>query len=268
MELKGEYKIAAPRERVWEALNDPDVLKRCIPGCEELEKVSPTELAAKVQAKVGPVKARFAGSVTLSDLDPPNGYKISGEGKGGAAGFAKGNAVVKLAEADGGTLLTYTAEALVGGKLAQIGQRLIGGTAKKLADEFFTNMAKEFGEAEGAAAAAQAPATGAPAPTVAPPSATERAAPAAEAPSKPATPPPAAAEAAKEGETVSKKGEEEMFEAAMRAASVGHTRPQAPSGALGEHRAEPGKRGGMSGLSKVALVVLAVLVLYALYLLL
>ena len=142
MDMTGESRIPAPRETVWKALNDPAVLKQCIPGCEELEKTSDTEFVAKVTAKVGPVKARFAGRVTLSDLDPPNGYKISGEGEGGVAGFAKGGATVGLAEKDGGTLLTYNVEAQIGGKLAQLGQRLINGSAKKLADEFFANFAK------------------------------------------------------------------------------------------------------------------------------
>ena len=142
MEIKGEYSIAAPREVVWQALNDPDVLKACIPGCEELEKTDDGGFRATAKMKVGPVSARFKGKVTLSDLDPPNGYRISGEGEGGVAGFAKGGAVVKLAEKDGGTLLSYEVEAQIGGKLAQLGQRLINGAAKKLADEFFANFAK------------------------------------------------------------------------------------------------------------------------------
>ena len=142
MDMTGEFHIPAPRDVVWKALNDPEILKRSIAGCEELEKTSDTEFTAKVTAKVGPVKARFTGKVTLSDLDPPNGYKISGEGEGGVAGFAKGGATVALADKDGGTLLTYNVEAQIGGKLAQLGQRLINGSAKKLADEFFTNFAK------------------------------------------------------------------------------------------------------------------------------
>ena len=142
MEIKGEYQIAAARDVVWQALNDPDVLKACIPGCEELEKTDDGGFRATAKMKVGPVSARFKGKVTLSDLDPPNGYRISGEGEGGVAGFAKGGAVVKLAEKDGGTLLSYEVEAQIGGKLAQLGQRLINGAAKKLADEFFANFAK------------------------------------------------------------------------------------------------------------------------------
>ena len=142
MEMQGERRIPAPRQVVWERLNDPETLKQCIPGCESVDKISDTEFTAKVRAKVGPVSASFAGKVTLSDLDPPNGYKISGEGEGGVAGFAKGGATVALAEKDGGTLLSYNVEAQIGGKLAQLGQRLINGAAKKLADEFFANFAK------------------------------------------------------------------------------------------------------------------------------
>jgi carbon monoxide dehydrogenase subunit G len=142
MTMTGEVQLAAPREAVWAKLNDPEVLKACIPGCEELEKTDEHGFRATAKMKVGPVSARFKGKVTLSDLDPPNGYKISGEGEGGVAGFAKGGATVGLAEKDGGTLLSYNVEAQIGGKLAQLGQRLINGSAKKLADEFFANFAK------------------------------------------------------------------------------------------------------------------------------
>src|ERR1700738_4134705 len=142
MTMNGEVQLAAPREAVWTKLNDPEVLKACIPGCEELEKTEDNGFRAVAKMKVGPVSARFKGRVTLSDLDPPNGYKISGEGEGGVAGFAKGGATVALADKDGGTLLTYNVEAQIGGKLAQLGQRLINGSAKKLADEFFANFAK------------------------------------------------------------------------------------------------------------------------------
>ncbi len=135
--MSGEYQIAAPREVVWQKLNDADTLKACIPGCESLEKISDTEFQAVAVNKIGPVKAKFKGKVKLTDLDPPNGYRISGEGDGGIAGFAKGGATVGLTEKDGGTLLTYNVEAQIGGKLAQIGQRLVNGAAKKLADEFF-----------------------------------------------------------------------------------------------------------------------------------
>ncbi|WP_425405573.1 SRPBCC family protein [Hwanghaeella sp.] len=156
MDMKGEERIPAPREVVWDALNDPEVLKACIPGCQTLEKTSDTSFSATVQAKVGPVKAKFAGDVTLTDIDPPNGYKISGEGKGGAAGFAKGGAVVSLAEDGGETVLTYEVDANVGGKLAQIGSRLIDSTAKKMAGEFFSKFNEEVAAKAGGAPAAEA----------------------------------------------------------------------------------------------------------------
>lgn len=140
MDMNGERRIPAPRQTVWEALNDPEILKQSIPGCQEIEKTSDTEFAAKVRAKVGPVSANFAGKVTLSDLDPPNGYTISGEGTGGVAGFAKGGAKVSLDEEGGETVLRYTVQAQVGGKLAQIGSRLIDGTARKMADQFFSKF--------------------------------------------------------------------------------------------------------------------------------
>jgi hypothetical protein len=141
MTMSGEYELPVPRETVWEKLNDAETLKACIPGAEQLDKLSDTELQAVVTTKIGPVKAKFKGKVTLSDLDPPNGYKISGQGDGGVAGFAKGGATVKLTPKNGGTLLAYTVEAQIGGKLAQLGQRLINGAAKKIADEFFKNFA-------------------------------------------------------------------------------------------------------------------------------
>ena len=138
MEISGEYPIKAPRTVVWAALNDPDVLKSVIAGCEELVRDG-DGFTATVVAKVGPVKAKFGGRITLSDLDPPNGYTITGEGQGGAAGFAKGSAKVALTDdGSGGTILKYTAGAQLGGKLAQIGSRLIEGTAKKMADDFFS----------------------------------------------------------------------------------------------------------------------------------
>jgi len=137
MDFRGEYKVPASRNKVWEALNDVEVLKLCIDGCEELNKDSDTEFSAKVTAKVGPVRAKFTGKVTLSDIDPPNGYTISGEGQGGVAGFAKGGAIVKLVDGDGATILHYEAKAEVGGKLASVGSRLVEGVAKKTADDFF-----------------------------------------------------------------------------------------------------------------------------------
>jgi carbon monoxide dehydrogenase subunit G len=158
MEMTGEYRIPADRTAVWAALNDPEVLKACIPGCQELAKVSDTEMTAKVVAKVGPVKATFLGNVTLSNIRPPEGYTISGEGKGGVAGFAKGGADVALAEEGGATVLRYTAKAQVGGKLAQIGARLIDATAKQMADEFFGAFAARLAGPAAAVEAAAAPA--------------------------------------------------------------------------------------------------------------
>jgi carbon monoxide dehydrogenase subunit G len=136
MEITGEYQIDAGREIVWAALNDPDMLQRCIPGCESLEKVSDTEYAAKVTAAIGPVRAKFNTSLKLEDLDPPNSYRLVGESKA-AAGFGKGSALVSLEEKDGGTLLRYEADFKVGGKLAQVGSRLVVGATKKTASDFF-----------------------------------------------------------------------------------------------------------------------------------
>ena len=141
MDFTGRYVIDAVPQRVWDGLNDPAILKACIPGCEQMEKTGPTDFVATARLKIGPLSATFKGKVTLSDIDPPNGYKISGQGDGGVAGFAKGGATVKLAPKDGGTLLTYSVEAQIGGKLAQLGQRLINGAAKKVADDFFKNFA-------------------------------------------------------------------------------------------------------------------------------
>jgi uncharacterized protein len=141
MEMTGEFRIPAPRQRVWEGLNDPEILKSSIPGCQTVERLSDTEFTAKVVAQVGPVKANFSGKVTLSDLDPPQSYTIAGEGNGGVAGFAKGSAKVNLAD-DGGdvTVLNYAVQAHVGGKLAQIGSRLIDSVARKMAENFFTRF--------------------------------------------------------------------------------------------------------------------------------
>ena len=139
--MNGEYRIEDSREKVWAALNDTQILKESIPGCEQINRLSETEMTATVVAKVGPVKAKFTGQVTLSDLNPPNSYRISGEGKGGAAGFAKGGANISLQSDGNATVLSYSVDATVGGKLAQLGARLIDGTAKKLAGEFFANFA-------------------------------------------------------------------------------------------------------------------------------
>ena len=148
MELIGEQVLALPRERVWDALNDPGILKRCLPGCDLFEREDDKRFKVGMTATVGPVKARFNGKLTLSDLDPPTSYGLSFEGSGGAAGFGKGDARVMLADADGGgTQLTYTVHAQVGGKLAQIGSRLIDGVARKMADEFFGRFAKAVSSA-------------------------------------------------------------------------------------------------------------------------
>ena len=143
MTMNGTVQLPAKREVVWEKLNNPEVLKSCIPGCEQLDMISDSEF------QVGPVKARWKGKVKLSDLDPPNSYRISGEGEGGVAGFAKGGAKVSLSDKDGGTLLSYDVEAQIGGKLAQLGQRLINSAAKKTADDFFIKFAAAVGPGTG-----------------------------------------------------------------------------------------------------------------------
>ena len=144
MDITGEYRIAVPRQTVWDALNDPDILGECIPGCESIERRSDTEFGAKVIAKVGPVKAGFDTQITLSDLNPPASYTLTGEGKGGAAGFARGSAEVELEEDGEETVLRYTARIQPGGKLAQVGSRLIGGTARKLGEQFFSKFAEKM----------------------------------------------------------------------------------------------------------------------------
>lgn len=144
MEFTGRYVIAAPPQRVWDGINDPAVLKACIPGCEQLDKLSPTEFIATAKIKVGPVSATFKGKVTLSDMDPPRRCVLAGEGQGGVAGFAKGNAEVILTPEGDSTVLAYTAKASVGGKLAQIGQRLIDGAARQIADDFFKRFAGQI----------------------------------------------------------------------------------------------------------------------------
>ncbi len=146
MDMTGEHIIDAPREVVWQALNDPDTLRVCIPGCQSLEKQSATELNAVVVQKIGPVKATFKGDVELTNIDAPASYTISGEGKGGVAGFAKGAADVTLTEANGQTTLSYQVHAAVGGKLARLGSRLIDSTARKLAAQFFDNFQAQLNE--------------------------------------------------------------------------------------------------------------------------
>jgi len=148
MTMQGEVALPADRSTVWDALNDSEILKACIPGCQELVKMSDTEFQAVAKIAVGPVKATFKGGVRLTDLNPPNSYTISGEGQGGVAGWAKGAAKVRLEDAAGGTRLVYDVEAHVGGKIAQLGGRLINGVAKKYADEFFNNFAKILAPAE------------------------------------------------------------------------------------------------------------------------
>jgi uncharacterized protein len=140
MIIEGEERIEAPVQKVWEALNDPEILRECIPGCESLDKKSDTEMTAVVSLKIGPIKAKFNGEVQLVNLNPPHSYTIQGEGKGGIAGFAKGGADVSLKEDGDATILTYAAKADVGGKMAQLGSRLITSTSKKLAGEFFSNF--------------------------------------------------------------------------------------------------------------------------------
>ena len=149
MDIKGEYEIPANRKQVWDALNDPDVLAKCIPGCESIERVSDTEFTAKMRAKIGPVKARFESRILLSNLNPPSSYTISGEGKGGPAGFGKGSAHVTLDESGDKTILAYTAEMQVGGKLAQVGSRLVGGAVRKIANDFFGTFVEVIAEPVG-----------------------------------------------------------------------------------------------------------------------
>lgn len=146
MDFSGRYAIPAPPEAVWRALNDPEVLKTCISGCQSMDKTDPTHFEAAVLLKIGPVKATFKGKVALEDLDPPRRCVLRGEGQGGVAGFARGEAEVLLTPEDGGTVLTYTAKATVGGKLAQIGQRLVDGAARQIADDFFAKFAEVVGD--------------------------------------------------------------------------------------------------------------------------
>ncbi len=171
MEMTGEYRIPAPQQRVWDALNDPAVLKTCIAGCQQLDKVSDTEFKAIVATKVGPISATFRGAVNLSELDAPNGYTLTGQGQGGAAGFARMSARVALKPEADGTLLTYAANAEIGGKLASVGSRLVQSVARKNADDFFSAFARQLGgtgepEAATAAAPSAAP-SGAAAPSTA-----------------------------------------------------------------------------------------------------
>jgi carbon monoxide dehydrogenase subunit G len=142
MDITGEYELPVARQVVWDALNDPEVLAQCIPGCDEMTQTGENDFDATVTAKIGPVKAKFQTKISLSEIDPPNGYTLTGEGKGGAAGFARGSAEVQLTDQGEGTLLSYSARINPGGKLAQVGSRLIGGTARKLSEQFFDKFAE------------------------------------------------------------------------------------------------------------------------------
>lgn len=167
MEQTGEYRVAVSREVIWQALNDPDVLARCLEGCESMEKQADDRFDARIRASVGPVRAIFQAVLTLEDVAPPERYTIHADVKGGAAGFARGQADVRLVEADDGTVLSYRVEAAVGGKLAQVGNRLIDGAARKMADDFFGALRREFdgGTPErGADTGTAQPATGGAAP--------------------------------------------------------------------------------------------------------
>jgi carbon monoxide dehydrogenase subunit G len=160
MEMTGEQLIPAAQAEVWRGLNDPEVLKACISGCESIERLTDTEYTVVTTAAIGPVKARFRGKLLLADLDPPNSYSLSFDGQGGAAGFGKGSAKVSLATEGAGTRLSYAVKAQVGGKLAQIGSRLIDGVAKKMADDFFSAFNQKI--AGPAPAAAERPVETAP----------------------------------------------------------------------------------------------------------
>lgn len=144
MELNGQVAIDAPREQVWRALNDPEILRACIPGCEAVEQVSPSEMQARVQLKMGPVRARFAGKILMTEVRPDEGCVLHFEGSGGAAGFAKGHSTVALASAGAGTRLSYTAAATVGGKLGQVGGRMIDAAARQMADQFFAAFSQRL----------------------------------------------------------------------------------------------------------------------------
>ena len=159
MEIKGEYRIAAGRRVVWDALNDPLILQKCIPGCETLKPSTDNEYAGRIAAAIGPVRAKFDTRIRLENLNPPESYRLTGESKAGVAGFGRGSADVRLAEENGGTVLTYSADLKVGGKLAQVGSRLVAGATRKIADGFFGCLAAELekGHVPGAAAPPEGP---------------------------------------------------------------------------------------------------------------
>jgi hypothetical protein len=173
MDMKGEFRVPLPQEVVWRALNDPEVLKASIPGCDELIRESETTFKGKIAAAVGPVRAKFAGTASLSDIDAPNGYTLTGSGSGGAAGMVKGGAKVRLVPDGNETLLQYEAQAQVAGKLAQIGARLVDMAAKKMADDFFGNFVAQLQAAQPEAEAAPPPPAEIPTATVEPKPATE-----------------------------------------------------------------------------------------------
>jgi hypothetical protein len=156
MEMSGEERISATQGETWTALNDPEILKACVPGCESIERVAENEYQVLMVARVGPVSAKFKGKLVLSDLDPPNAYAIAFEGQGGAAGFGKGSARVQLAPEGAGTLLRYQVKASVGGKLAQIGSRLVDAAARKISQDFFAAFNETVGAQHGAGGAQDA----------------------------------------------------------------------------------------------------------------
>ncbi len=145
MDFSGRYEIPAPPQEVWEVITNPDILKACIPGCESVNQIDATHFDAAVRLKIGPVSATFRGKLSLDELEPPRRCVLRGEGQGGVAGFAKGDAEVLLEAVAAGTLLSYTAKANIGGKLAQVGQRLLSSAAKQIADDFFGNLTRELG---------------------------------------------------------------------------------------------------------------------------
>ena len=159
MQQSGEYRISASRDSVWQALNDPDLLGECITGCQHVKKIDDEHFDVAVKAKIGPVSATFQAELELADLKPPESYVIRGNAKGGAAGFAKGQAAVRLAEDQGATVLTYDVEANIGGKLAQVGNRLVEGATRKMADDFFSAFSKRLDPAAVAAPSAEAAGT-------------------------------------------------------------------------------------------------------------
>ena len=171
MQMTGEQRVAAPRQRVWEALNDPEVLRAAIPGCQTLERGGDDRFVATVEIKIGPIGARFKGAVTIADRDPPSGYRLVGEGNGGIAGSAKGEAGVRLTDDGAGTLVSYTVDAQVGGRLAQLGGPIIDATAKQLAAKFFDKLGQIVSGAEAPAPVTEAAAAAPVATVAAPPAA-------------------------------------------------------------------------------------------------